>query len=266
VNEAEIKQGVKNKKNRIVILHTDDEWLVLKPLSVEASVNYGYGTKWCTSMKEGNSYFHKYSKNGVLIFVINRKNGVKYAFYSSPKEYSVWTVTDARIDSMETTIPFELLCQIKGWTNFDEVGPNYNYFEDEDKEGIKKESITLRGTTGESDRNDPIEATLDVVYDERDMGEIAAPEESFDITENMVIEEGMSNEYEDEEISVHVDIRDRDEEMVGPGHLTHGQITNQGERTWDEPYPNGPGGGFDIDEPMITEDESAVPANESELR
>ncbi len=284
VNEAEIKQGLKNKKNRIMILHQDEEWLVIKPLSIEASVNYGYGTKWCTSMKNSNSYFHRYSRDGVLLFVINRKNGVKYAFYSSPKEYSVWTTTDARIDSMETTIPFDLLGKIKGWTNFDEVGPNYNYFEDEDRGDIKKSRrrggmatlITAMPNEGEPDRNPPHEATLDVIGDawDEDVEEMAVPSsgnvvptpvndmrnvtitfrEEDSITEDVGMDEEVSMEESSDEI--YVDITSREESMVGLGHSIHGSITEQGERTWENPYPNGAGGGFDLEsESEMTEEE-----------
>jgi hypothetical protein len=315
VNEAEIKQGLKNKKNRIMILHQDEEWLVIKPLSIEASVNYGYGTKWCTSMKNSNSYFHKYSRDGVLLFVINRKNGVKYAFYSSPKEYSVWTTTDARIDSMETTIPFDLLGKIKGWTNFDEVGPNYNYFEDEDRDdrnqrkrrgGMAILRTTMAGE-GEPDRNPPHEATLDIVGEEDimdvDTEEMAVPssgnvvptptndmrnvtisfraddfnsesdDEEVVITEEYRDEEegdwGMDEEVSMEESSdeIYVDITPREENMVGLGHSIHGSITEQGERTWENPYPNGPGGGFENEtvEAELTEaqwESIAIPADE----
>jgi hypothetical protein len=275
INEAEIKQGIKSKKNRIDVLYDDSEWLVVKPLSIEASINYGYGTKWCTSMKNSDSYFHKYSKNGVLVFVINRKNGVKYAFYSSPKEYSVWTVTDARIDSMETSIPFELLVKVKGWTNFDMVGPNYNYFDEEDKLQNREKKSRLSVVTGSGSLRsranvelteivsnmsemsvsedtemdvelDIEESDEDVLTMDEDMGDLR-PQEEYDSEEPSVgfigyhqsidVENGVSEQL--------VDIEQREEQMVGHDHPTHGIVTEQGERTWGSPYPNGPGGGFE---------------------
>lgn len=257
VNEAEIKQGIKNNKNKIMILHQDEEWLVLKPLSMEASVNYGYGTKWCTSMKNSNSYFHKYSRNGVLVFVINRKNGVKYAIYSSPKEFSVWTATDARIDSMETTIPFDLLMRMKEWTNFDEVGPNYNYFEDEDKEnnGERKRGhlVALGALRSRIVPNE--ESSMDETY-----GDLPHPSEEAPNDEVMMESWGdeipmevsytlneappLDEFYEDESMDVSVDIENHGETMVGYEDSVHGSITEQNERTWENPYPSGPGGGF----------------------
>lgn len=270
INEAEIKQGVKNKKNKIIILHQDEEWLILKPLSIEASINYGYGTKWCTSMKNSNSYFHRYSKEGVLIFVINRKNGVKYAIYSSPSEFSVWTATDARIDSMETTIPFNLMMKMKSWTNFDEVGPNYNYFEDEDKDNddrVKSASDALRNVfsrqvqeqeiTGISIEESFILDSVDysgghelddtVIEDEQYTPEPEC-EPTFDSSysieaeEYLELEDGPTEEYlelnEGENMDVYVDIEGQDDYMVGMASTIHGLITEQNERTWKNPYPN----------------------------
>lgn len=269
INEAEIKMGSKNKKNKVMILHHDDEWLVLKPLSVEASVNYGYGTKWCTSMRKDNTYFHKYSKDGVLLFVINRKNGIKYAFYSSPKEYSVWTTTDARIDSMETTIPFDLLIKIKDWTNFDVVGPNYDYFDEEDKQQKPKlktlfpepTMVEARVTRGDLE---VIRETLERAEDEivtepmgEEVGMESMEEAPVEVTfraddweEDAMIDEEVNDMGYDEEAErdipfVSISNWDNDEPMVGYEHPVHGSITEQGERTWENPYPNGPGGGFE---------------------
>jgi hypothetical protein len=270
VNEAEIKQGIKNNKNKIMILHQDEEWLVLKPLSMEASVNYGYGTKWCTSMKNSNSYFHKYSRDGVLIFVINRKNGVKYAIYSSPKEFSVWTSTDARIDSMETTIPFDLMMRMKEWTNFDEVGPNYNYFEDEDKEnnGERKRGhlVALSALRSSVSENELLSVTSsgNVFGGEGDMRNEEAP--SDEVMMERWEDEPIVTESYDEEMDVSVDIENHGEAMVGYEDSVHGSITEQNERTWENPYPNGPGGGFNHGEEVMDEMpeemmERAIPAN-----
>lgn len=275
INDADIKRGLKSKKNKIMILHQDEEWLILKPLSLEASINYGYGTKWCTSMRDSNTYFHRYSRDGVLVFVINRKNGVKYAIYSSPKEYSVWTATDARIDSMETTIPFELLGKMKSWTNFDEVGPNYNYFDEEDKNDGKKKLAILRSVGIESDEAPRPEDPSRIEASDEEEGDMTATNDMRNVTISFTADEfsNVTEEAEEvmdessDEMEVSVDIRDRSNDMVGYGHSVHGSITEQGERTWESPYPNGPGGGFEPDmevESELTEAqwESVIPANE----
>ena len=266
VNEAELKSGIKNKRNKILILHQDDEWFILKPLSIEASVNYGYGTKWCTSMRTDNSYFHKYSKDGVLLFVINRKNGLKYAFYSSPKEYSVWTMSDARIDSMETTIPFDLLIKIKDWTNYSVCGPNYDYFEEEDKHQPKLKVLRTVGLAEIDDSVDeaPMPEPTEALHPHNTyVGEV---EEVNQVTFEPELTEDVES-YDEEDNSIFISLRD-DEPMVGLGHPVHGSITEQGERTWSNPYPNGIGGGFEdemvgdiMDEMPEEMMERAIPAD-----
>jgi len=204
---------------------------------------------------------------------------VKYAFYSSPNEYSVWTTTDARIDSMETTIPFELLGKVKDWTNFDEVGPNYNYFEEEDKEQNNKSKKLVSMRPLRHDMDEPIEATLDrMIRDEGDEDEMR-PNDPQPISVDMSVtfqsdtfesvEEvnQITESYGEELIDVSVDIRNHGEQMVGMNHNTHGSITEQGERTWDNPYPNGIGGGFNIGGDVLEEMdggmmERAIPADE----
>ena len=50
----------------------EDEWLVVRPLTVESSLTYGAGTKWCTASRHNKEYFYRYSRNGVLFYVINK--------------------------------------------------------------------------------------------------------------------------------------------------------------------------------------------------
>jgi hypothetical protein len=270
INDAEMKMDFKDKKNKIEVLHDNGEWYVIKPLSIEASVNYGYGTKWCTSMRKDNTYFHKYAKDGVLLFVINRKNGTKYAFYSSPKEYSVWTASDARVDSMETTIPFDLLIKIKDWTNYKVVGPNYDYFDEEDKwKRPKLKTVTISAEVRER-LNQQIEeenienGLIPLVPPPTEVNENTLTFRADDWEEeyNIAIESA-----EEERDMPYISLRSDEDEMVGLGHPVHGSLDQNGERTWSNPYPNGPGGGFDMDG-LVDESElndipdDAIPADE----
>lgn len=131
-NKADLKLLDKEVSKQIEVIHQDDEWLILKPLSFKSSLAYGSNTKWCTAMKTEPDYFYRYSKNGILIYVINKINGVKYGFNSSPEEFSVWNQTDVRIDSLETIIPSNLLLRIKEFSNLSVHGCNYNKFSDEE--------------------------------------------------------------------------------------------------------------------------------------
>ena len=58
-------------------LYEDNEWLVIKPMSYQASLKYGASTKWCTVSNDSSEYYFKYSKRGILIYSINKKQVIK---------------------------------------------------------------------------------------------------------------------------------------------------------------------------------------------
>lgn len=72
------------KKDSVKLTDTP-EWLVIAPLTTEASQYYGKGTKWCTSGKQ-NNYFHNYfiNDNIVLIYFISKQSAEKYAIAAHP--------------------------------------------------------------------------------------------------------------------------------------------------------------------------------------
>jgi hypothetical protein len=114
INLAEIKIMGKELQSQTQILHDTDEWLVLKPLSFEASLKYGASTKWCTAMKNDPEYFIRYSKRGIVIYCINRSTGEKIAAFKNLNtdyeyETSFWDVKDIRVDSMDTNLPEHIL-------------------------------------------------------------------------------------------------------------------------------------------------------------
>tara|TARA_R110000803_G_scaffold157924_1_gene222226 strand:- start:832 stop:2070 length:1239 start_codon:yes stop_codon:yes gene_type:complete len=271
ISDAEVKSGIKTKRNKITELHRDDEWLVMKPLTIESSLSYGSGTKWCTASEGNPTYFHKYSRDGVLIYAINRKENIKYAFYSSPKEFSVWTAEDARIDSMESKIPFDLLLKIREWGDYDKYGRNYDHMSDEDKEQkvSKLRSLAIHPLITEEDvTGEPRELVeegemerptwQDEIINEGDVSENPPFGAIYD--EHTGYVEPMRNHHDNLLRRIEVE-----QQLVGLGDSIHGEISQNQERTWDNPYPEGPGGGFDMEFP---EDESdcelpvgAVPAN-----
>jgi hypothetical protein len=132
LSKAELKAIDKEMLKQIEIIHQDDEWLILKPLSFKASLTYGSNTKWCTAMKNNPHYFYNYSRNGILIYVINKVNGSKYGFYSSSEEFSAWNQIDKRIDSIESNIPFELLSKIKESSDLTTNPTNYSKFSEQE--------------------------------------------------------------------------------------------------------------------------------------
>lgn len=112
VDMADLVVQEKEMEKQIKVIFKNDEWILLRPLTFAASKKYGSNTKWCTTFND-QSYFDRYTTNGVLIYCINKKTGYKVASYFSldkkNHEFSFWNATDIRIDSMETELPNELL-------------------------------------------------------------------------------------------------------------------------------------------------------------
>ena len=117
VSLAEMKLIDKETAKQIKKVYEDDEWLSLRPLSLEASMKYGANTKWCTTTESGQ-YYARYSARGILIYNINKKTGYKVACFKnlSPEhdnEFSWWDVTDKRIEALESEAPAAVLEAIR---------------------------------------------------------------------------------------------------------------------------------------------------------
>jgi hypothetical protein len=113
VSLAEMKLIDKELEKQIKKVYEDDEWLSLRPLSLEASMKYGANTKWCTTTNTGQ-YYARYSSRGVLIYNINKKTGYKVACFKnlSPdhdNEFSWWDVTDRKIEVLDSEAPLTVL-------------------------------------------------------------------------------------------------------------------------------------------------------------
>lgn len=74
------KQEDKESKEGAKKIFEDDTWLIITPLTKEAAIEYGKGTKWCTSALKENQ-FEMYNVNGRLYYIINKKDNEKYAVY-----------------------------------------------------------------------------------------------------------------------------------------------------------------------------------------
>ena len=114
ISLSDLKIVDKELEKQVLKLMETDEWLVLKPLSYQASVKYGSGTKWCTSSKNESEYYFRYSKRGILIYCINKKTGDKVAGFknldlSYEKETSFWTIIDLRTDSIDCDLPEDVM-------------------------------------------------------------------------------------------------------------------------------------------------------------
>ena len=114
ISLSDLKVVDKELEKQVLKLLETDEWLVLKPLSYQASVKYGSGTKWCTASKNESEYYFRYSKRGILIYYINKKTGDKVAGFKNldvgyERETSFWSIIDIRIDSLECDLPEDVM-------------------------------------------------------------------------------------------------------------------------------------------------------------
>lgn len=79
-----------------VLMETED-FLFIQPLTHRGSLKYGANTKWCTTGKRDPGTFNRYYKNGLLVYLLDKKdvttpNYKKVAFYH---EYSNGGLNDA---------------------------------------------------------------------------------------------------------------------------------------------------------------------------
>lgn len=89
------------------LVYENDDWLVYKITTYEASVKYGKGTKWCISGSKrwengenGRKHWDNYHENGIFFyFFINRKSGRKYAIaiYPDLEHYEIFNDADIAI-------------------------------------------------------------------------------------------------------------------------------------------------------------------------
>ena len=134
---AELNHNNSQIKKEIATLYRDDTWLIVKPLTYESSKVYGASTKWCTSQRENSRPFYEYSKEGVLIYIINRINNKKVAvnWYRSDEghtELSWWDDKDRRLDSLQTNLPNFIIDKVKDFLISEKL-PNYHLFSKKEK-------------------------------------------------------------------------------------------------------------------------------------
>ena len=93
----EFNKAINNAKDDVDIKYEDDEWLILAPLSYEASCYWGKGTAWCTSTRETQEHFDDYNSQGKLYININKQTGEKYQFHF--ETLSFMDATDDRVEN-----------------------------------------------------------------------------------------------------------------------------------------------------------------------
>jgi hypothetical protein len=158
VSLAELKLIDKHLEKQIVKIHEDDKWLMIKPLSWESSKKYGANTKWCTTSETNEEYFFKYSSNGVLIYIIDKKTGYKVACHNNLEDgISFWNQKDQRVDSMATLITEEIKTILSKHFIDEQLKPNLDYLSEEEKNKILYKRMV-------SDQPTALENRWNVVY------------------------------------------------------------------------------------------------------
>jgi hypothetical protein len=107
--EADEVVRLKELEKQTKKLFENDDWLVLIPLSLEASQNYGKGTKWCITQE---THWKRYMSNYKIIFILNRKNNEKFAVSKergASGNIQGWESNDEEINPLLIPIPIEIL-------------------------------------------------------------------------------------------------------------------------------------------------------------
>jgi hypothetical protein len=61
-----------NKEEHINVLLETSEFLLLQPKTHKGSIKYGANTKWCTTTKNNESIFNRYTRDGFLGYLIDK--------------------------------------------------------------------------------------------------------------------------------------------------------------------------------------------------
>ena len=110
---AEEIEKRKKLEKEILKIYEDDTWLILTPLSFEASQVYGANTKWCVTQER---YWNQYLTTHRLVYVLNKKTDTKIAFSRefSKEKFQAWDQLDKEVDPMFINfIPDELFLKIR---------------------------------------------------------------------------------------------------------------------------------------------------------
>lgn len=106
------------KDEHAFVLEENDDYLLLQPLSHRGSLRYGAQTKWCTASRNDGGTFNRYTKDGVLVYLIDKKcNKIdsykKIALYSRYNNDAV-TGGVSVFNTIDNEVSIDHLCS-GGW-------------------------------------------------------------------------------------------------------------------------------------------------------
>ena len=136
LNIAYTKKAMKEERKMVQVVMDNEEWFCVRPLTHSASIKYGAGTKWCTTMEKDIHHFNRYSQEGILIYLFNKLNSRKFGIHltsrkHNPSMISIYDELDDRIDSTVARIPLETWDEIFKLVGFsldsNEIETNVQY-------------------------------------------------------------------------------------------------------------------------------------------
>ena len=77
INKRILVEKYKVARNEFIELYRDDDFVLVIPLTHEASKKYGSEAQWCTTKKECDKEFQDHIKIGVLGYIVIRNNDLK---------------------------------------------------------------------------------------------------------------------------------------------------------------------------------------------
>ena len=138
---ASMKELTKELEGQVIKEYEDDVWVAVRPLTFQASIKYGAGTRWCTTYQAEKNYFERYWRGGILCYFINKKTGYKFAGYRSlpDREMSFWNAADNRVDYLDLEIDDYMFQNIR--KIFSSEFTNKNLSSDEIQDLVHRECI-----------------------------------------------------------------------------------------------------------------------------
>jgi len=99
--KAEQDKVKKAQEEGVKKLYEDEDWLLLTPLTHQASCRYGANTQWCVASRDTSAHFKNYTEDGTLVFLIHKKSNHKFAFWTDNDEHytEIYNPIDDEISS-----------------------------------------------------------------------------------------------------------------------------------------------------------------------
>ena len=127
INYGMTKKILNQERKLIETVFENNEWFAIRPLTYESSKKYGAGTKWCTSSEQYTGHFYRYNRNGILVYLFNKTNHLKYGIHFSnfqdESPLSIYDASDNRVDSSLAGIPLETMQSIFKGVDYSIGGP-----------------------------------------------------------------------------------------------------------------------------------------------